>query len=343
MFLIYGAGGYTGRLIASELARRDHPMVLAGRSEAPLRDLPVHPGSTVRVFALDDSREVARGLEGVSAVLNAAGPFSRTALPLARACLARGVHYMDIAGEVAEHEALLALADEARAAGAMVLPGVGFGCVPTELAAVEAARRLGMQPERIVLAYETVGGASRGTLDTLLRIIHCPGVQRRDGALVATRPGAVRRKLDLGGGSALVVTNPWRADLISVFVSLGVANIETLATFPAAARFLMSWPRLTASRAGQALVERTIRTAPAVPSAQQLAAGSTRVLAQAFASDQVATVTLRGPEAYVFTARTAAALAERALQGAAIPGFVTPSMLLSWPALEALAGSEVGP
>ncbi|HEX2691080.1 MAG TPA: saccharopine dehydrogenase NADP-binding domain-containing protein [Kofleriaceae bacterium] len=337
MLMIYGAAGYTARLIVHELARRGTPSVIAGRDEAALRAAAI-PGE-IRTFGLADPSEIAAGLEGVTVLVNATGRYSTTALPLVRGCLARGIHYLDLAGEVPEHALLLGLADEARAAGVMLLPGVGFGVVPTELAAVEAAQRLGARPARLEIAYETVGGASRGTLETVLRQIHQAGVQRRGGELVAVRPGARRARLAFGAGhTALAITNPWRADLVSAFVSVGSPDIETLASFPATARFLMAWPRFTSSWLGRRLVERTIAGAPAGPSEAERAAGRTRVLVHAVDGARRVAVALHGPEAYDFTARTAAAIAARVLAGAAVPGFATPSMVLPWPQLLALEG-----
>ena len=70
-----------------------------------------------RIFDLDDANRVAEGLEGVSAVLHCAGPFSRTSGPLAAACLETRTHYLDITGEVEVFEALAARGGEAEEAG----------------------------------------------------------------------------------------------------------------------------------------------------------------------------------------------------------------------------------
>lgn len=332
--MIYGAAGYTARLIVQALADLGTTVVLGGRNAAALATAGL-PGPT-RIFEVEDA---ASNLDGITVVLNATGNFNATSMPLARACIARGVHYLDLAGEASEHLALLAIAGLARASGSMILPGAGFGVVPSELAAVEAARRLGSRPESLLIAYEIVGGASRGTLETVLRNIHRSGVQRRDGELVTTRPGARRARMAFGSGDeALVVTNPWRADLVSAFISVGSPAIETLATYPAAARFLMKWPRLAESWLGRKAVGRTIDRAPDGPTADERAAGRTRMRVEARAGERNVSVVLRGPEAYDFTARAAAAVATRVLGGATVPGFATPSAVLSWPQLLALDG-----
>src|ERR1700736_994826 len=98
-WLIYGATGYTGELIARHAAANaaQRP-ILAGRNRAAVERLASELGCAQRVFALDAPQQLARQLEGVRLVLNCAGPFVRTAEPLMDACLAAGAHYLDITG-----------------------------------------------------------------------------------------------------------------------------------------------------------------------------------------------------------------------------------------------------
>jgi short subunit dehydrogenase-like uncharacterized protein len=323
MLLVYGANGYSGALVSHELARRGIAHVVAGRRESEVLAHARAVGAESRVFAVEDAE---RGLAGATTVLNCAGPFARTAVPLAAACLRAGAHYLDLAGEVDEHLAIAALGDEARARGVMLLPGVGFGVVPTELAAARAAEALGHAPERIVTAFETRGGASKGTLATLLPALATVGVARRGGELVPWRPGE-RAEMDFGDGPIGVVSNPWRADLVAAHASTGAGEILTYATFPFAARFMMTSPRLMSSGFGRWIVARAIASAPAGPTDAELAKGSTRVLAVAEAQGRRAEVRVHGPEAYVFTARAAAECARRVLAGVVRPGFAPPSAL----------------
>src|SRR5947209_2367300 len=113
-FLIYGAYGYTGSLVAREAARRGLRPVLAGRGAEKVAALAAELRLEHRAFALDSPAAVAAGIGGVRAVLNCAGPFSRTARPLTDACLASGTHYLDITGEAALLEAQAARGAEAR-------------------------------------------------------------------------------------------------------------------------------------------------------------------------------------------------------------------------------------
>ena len=95
-FLIYGANGYTGELIAREAVRRGLRPVLSGRSAEKIAPLANELGLEARAFPLDRPR-----LDGIEAVLHCAGPFVHTSAPMVRACLDAGAHYLDITGEIA--------------------------------------------------------------------------------------------------------------------------------------------------------------------------------------------------------------------------------------------------
>src|SRR6266516_7689334 len=105
--MIYGANGYTGELIAREAVRRGHRPILAGRSAEKIEPLARELGCAWRAFPLDEPQ-----LREASLVLHCAGPFINTAMPMVRACLASGAHYLDITGEIEVFESIFALDDE---------------------------------------------------------------------------------------------------------------------------------------------------------------------------------------------------------------------------------------
>src|SRR5262245_25206431 len=111
-FLIYGANGYTGELIARRATAQGLRPILAGRSKT-VTALAGELSLEHRLFALDDPGAIDSGLQGVSVVLHCAGPFSRTFQPMADACLRMKVNYRDITGEIAVFEGLAARSDEA--------------------------------------------------------------------------------------------------------------------------------------------------------------------------------------------------------------------------------------
>src|SRR5688572_29198476 len=160
-WLIYGANGYTGKLIVAEAVKRGLKPVLAGRNTAAVRELAERYGLPARSFDLSNATTAASALSGVPLVLNCAGPFSQTAAPMLEACLASGAHYLDITGEIDVFAHCHAQDARARAAGIVVLPGAGFDVVPTDCLAAMLQRDLPTATS-LVLAFEAGGGPSPG-------------------------------------------------------------------------------------------------------------------------------------------------------------------------------------
>src|SRR6185437_12245027 len=112
-FLLYGANGYTGQLIARESVVRGQRPVLAGRNAEAVTALARQLGLESRIFSLDDTTATRNALNGMTAVLHCAGPFAHTARPMIDACLESHVHYLDITGEISVFEMAAARDTEA--------------------------------------------------------------------------------------------------------------------------------------------------------------------------------------------------------------------------------------
>src|ERR1700689_2904290 len=113
-WMIYGAYGYTGRLVAALATERGELPVIAGRAERRLRELGERFELEHRTATLADPAALRAALNGFDVVAHCAGPFSSTSEPMVDACLATGTHYLDITGEIDVLEAVLARDDEAR-------------------------------------------------------------------------------------------------------------------------------------------------------------------------------------------------------------------------------------
>jgi len=281
--LVYGATGYAGRLLLRRAVAQGLVPLGAGRDPQAVHRVADELAVDSRTADLADPAALARALHGVAVLVNCAGPFRATQQPLVDACLAAGVHYLDLAGEVPELLAVQGRDAAAREAGIMLLPGAGFGVVPTDCLAAHVAARL-PAATRLEIAYETVGGASRGTLGTVLPQLHRPGVRRHDGALVTRSPAAGQLRIDLGGGVRTAVTNPHRGDLVTAFSSTRVGDIETFTVFGAPLVAVMRAGRLAAplldSRGWQWALRRLLARLPDGPDDEALAAGSARVWAR---------------------------------------------------------------
>jgi len=326
--LLYGVTGYTGRLILAESLSRGLRPILGGRGQA-VRELADAHGLEARILGLDDPTALRRALAGVRAVLHAAGPFSRTSGPMADACLATGVHYLDITGEIGVFEALAARNDEARAAGVMLLPGVGFDVVPSDCLAAHLKRRL-PDAVRLTLAFQSTAGLSRGTATTMVENAGRGGAIRRGGAITPVPAAWKTIQLDLGKGPVEVTTIPW-GDVATAWYSTGIPNIEVYTRTTVAMRFALKASRhlgrLLASGPVQRLLKGRIRSRAPGPDESARARGSSRIRGEVVnAVGQRACARLTGPEGYTMTARTAVSALERVLADGATPGFRTPSL-----------------
>ena len=326
--LIYGATGYTGDLIAREAAARGYRPVLAGRNAATVAALAGPLGLAHRGFSLAEERALDAGLDGVTAVLHCAGPFSGTAAPMAAACLRRGAHYLDITGEIEVFERLRARDAEARAAGVMLLPGVGFDVVPSDCLAAHLKRRL-PGATHLALALLPSGRVSRGTAATMVEHAHRGGLVRREGALTPVPSGWKTRRADFGRGERTVITIPW-GDVSTAYYSTGIPNVAVYVSAPLVSSVALRAGRFLApvlrSRAVKSWLQRRIRRGPPGPTAEERARGRTVIWGEVTdGAGRRAASRLVGPEGYEMTVRTALAVVEKVLAGEAPPGFQTPS------------------
>lgn len=136
--VVYGATGFTGRLIAERFASLGlQRWAVAGRNRDKLEQLVAKlPGSKpeVVVAAMDRPEQLRAMCEGTRVVLSAAGPFTNFGEPLVGACIDSGTDYVDVAGD-AEFVRNLIERYHARAGerGVRVVPCCGFDSVPVDL------------------------------------------------------------------------------------------------------------------------------------------------------------------------------------------------------------------
>ena len=328
-FLIYGATGYTGSLIAREAAGRGLRPVLGGRSAEAVAALGAELGLEHRAFPLDSSAAIAAGVRGVRAVLNCAGPFSRTARPLADACLKTGTHYLDITGEAALLEAQAARDQEARAAGVVLLPGVGFDVVPSDCLAAHLKRRL-PTATRLALAFRSAGRLSRGTALTALEGVADGGLVRKNGVLTRVPAAWKTRAIDFGDGQPVkAITIPW-GDVATAYHSTGIPDVEVYLAAPwglrAAARLTRYAGWLVRRKVVQKWVGRRIRAGPPGPTADERRTNRCHLWgAVADPAGRTAVARQETPDGYDLTVQAALAAVSRVLAGAVPAGYHTPA------------------
>ncbi len=325
--LLYGSYGYTGNLIAREAVRRGLKPILAGRDAEKLEPQALRLGLEGRVFSLDNSERVAEQLDGVTAVLHCAGPFSKTAQPMAEACLRTGVHYLDITGEIGVFEALAGWDARAREAGVMLLPGVGFDVVPSDCLAAHLKKRL-PSAARLRLAFEGLGGVSRGTARTALESF-VGGAVRRDGDITTVPAAFKTRRVDFGEGPRQTVTIPW-GDVATAYHSTGIPDIEVYMAAPER----LVWALRASRYLGPLLykgpvrrfLEARIDRGPAGPDEATREGGRTLLWGEV--TDKAggrAEARMKTPEGYKLTVLTSLLVLEKVLAREVRVGFQTPA------------------
>src|SRR5580704_17490675 len=200
-WMVYGAYGYTGRLVAALATERGELPVIAGRDERRLRALGERFEREHRTVNLSDPPELRAVLKDIDVLAHCAGPFSSTSKPMVDASLATGTHYLDITGEIDVFEAVLARDDEARRAGVVLLPGGGFDVVPSDcLAALLVAALPGAA--RLELALRASGGVSPGTAKTAMESLGTAGRARVDGVIGPIPADRRQRRVAFADGRA---------------------------------------------------------------------------------------------------------------------------------------------
>jgi short subunit dehydrogenase-like uncharacterized protein len=337
-FLIYGANGYTGELIAREAARRGLQPILGGRSPEKIAALANELGLEARAFPLNQPR-----LDGIDAVLHCAGPFVHTSAPMVRACLDAGVHYLDITGELAVFEAIMARDDDAVRAGVSLIPGVGFDVVPTDCLAAMLAARLPNATELELAFYMPHAELSRGTMKTMIENIAEGGAIRRDGKIVRVPPAFDSKTIPFSCGPRMAMTIPW-GDVSTAFHSTGIPNIRvyTGASPKSIARMRRIRPLLPllgttpVKRLLQAFANR--RTGPG---AEHRASGRSYLWGRVANGSNEVTMTMTTPEGYAFTVLSALAAVEKLLSSPKRPGSFTTSKFFGAEFVTTIPGVEL--
>jgi short subunit dehydrogenase-like uncharacterized protein len=223
-WLIYGANGYTGKLVAQEAKRRRMTPILAARDERAVVALAEELDLPQRVFDLTDRAAISEALANVGIVVHCAGPFAATMKPMIDACLASRAHYLDVNSEIdafvhAEREGA-----RAKSAKIVVCPGVGFDVLPTDCLAACLKEAL-PDATHLALGFQGLKEMSPGTVRTSARELCRGGRVRENGTIVRIPLASRLREIDFGDGRKFAVAIPW-GDVATAYFTTGIPNIE---------------------------------------------------------------------------------------------------------------------
>ncbi|MFL6111347.1 MAG: saccharopine dehydrogenase family protein [Catenulispora sp.] len=309
-WLLYGATGRTGTLIAEEAVARGHRPLLAGRDPERLRRLAERLDLA---WVAGPAAESARLIGDVSLVLLTAGPFGATAPAVLRACLDAGVHYLDIANEIPVVTATLAADEEARRRGITVLPAVGFGTVASDGLARYVADQVPGAVRLDLAVLPGTDGSSAGAKASTMLALAGGGRTRHDGRLLRTRLGAGSRRQHTPIGERTLVPVP-TGDLVVTGHTTGIPDISVsfpVPMPPLAAKLAMPVLPMLAWAAGKL----PQRATPSGTATKAPAAVNSYLWAQATAADgRTAQAWVRTGEGYAYTARSAVLAVEATLR-----------------------------
>ena len=228
LIAVVGAAGHTGRFVVKELRRRGMIPILIGRDAHKLILVRDGDGEMVRTAQMDDAASLNAALRGASAVINCAGPFFDTALPVIDAALRAGIHYLDVSAEQVTVQTIMeARHDAAVRAGVTLLPAAAFYGGLADLLATSAANGATHLDEITVAVgldswHPTEGTRITGARNTAKRLI------QKDGILVPVNAAQPHRHWVFPAplGEQEMVMVPF-SEMITLTGHLNVSSIES--------------------------------------------------------------------------------------------------------------------
>jgi len=174
--VIFGATGFTGRLVADYIKATGEPVrwAIAGRNQQKLEALGL--GVPILIADAHDRASLDRVARATKVVCTTVGPFAKYGSDLVAACADAGTHYCDLTAEVHwMREMIDRHHDRAHATGARIVHACGFDSIPSDLGAYctqrEMIARYGAPAHEVTALFgETSGGMSGGTAASALEI-----------------------------------------------------------------------------------------------------------------------------------------------------------------------------
>ena len=327
--LIYGANGFTGQLVAREVAERGLKAVLAGRNAERLAAVARAVKLPWRVVGLTDRGPLDEALADVAVVLNLAGPFRSTAAPMVNACLRTRTHYLDIGGDIDTFRQLDNRASAAIKQGVMLMPGVGFTILASDFLAGYVKDKLMPDAHQLRIAFSRVDFLSRGSIRTMVDSVREGVLIRRNGHLESVPVGQLERTFDFGEGER-ICTATRLADPLTGFMTTHVPNIEAYVEVGALDRILYQagstfalplqlspWRQLLAMQ---------VSAWPEGPSPEDRQKMKQTIVIEAEdAYRNQVSVRFKASDCYEFSAASAVTVAALVQEGQILSGFQTPA------------------
>ena len=328
-FLLYGANGYTGELIARYASQYGLMPILAGRRKEVIAPIAEKLGFPYQIIDLNDTVALEGALANCKLVLHAAGPFEFTAKQMVEACLRTRTNYIDINGDIAVFEMLKKYDAAAKNSGIMIMPGAGFDVVPTDCLALFLKKKLNDAID-LKIAFATLGGSiSHGTASTMVSRLGEGAAVRRNGSIVSTPLGKNGMWIDFGKKSLFVMSIPW-GDISTAHFTTGIPNIETYVGIkPSVYRVLKLQPVfnwLLRTSFVRSYIKRRIDKRPAGPTDEERSKASSLIWGQVTNNKgEKVTARMSGPDGYTLTVHASLLICQKILEGNFKAGYQTPA------------------
>ncbi len=327
--LIYGANGYTGRLIVDEAIKQGIKPTIAGRNKDEIKQLAEEKSLEYAVFSLNDKSLLIKVLQNHKIVIHCAGPFVHTASAMAKACIETKTHYLDITGELQVFEQLNAMNDQAKDAGIMLMPGAGFDVVPSDCLAVHLKSKMPDATD-LILAFTSVGGSlSRGTAKTMVEKSHEGQWVRVNGKLESKAMGSSVTHIDFGEFKQDAVGISW-GDIATAYYSTGIPNIEVFTGSDQSQIKKLKWMGRLSFLLGfqwvKNFLKKQIDKKPPGPSLKKREKGKMYLWGKVANGDQTIEARLVTPNGYTLTALSTILIASKIHKVNFKSGYQTPAM-----------------
>jgi short subunit dehydrogenase-like uncharacterized protein len=326
--LIYGAYGYTGRLIIDECLSKGLKPLIAGRNKKKLEDIANAKGLEFDAFDINEKDKLESWLQKGTVVIHCGGPFIHTAKQMVEACLKTNTHYLDITGEYQVFDLIQAYSDQAKERGLMLLPGAGFDVVPSDCLAAHLKEKMS-DATHLELAFVSKGGRlSRGTTKTMIENLGDPQVYRVDGKYAKATMGKRTKEIDYGAFKQLSMAISW-GDISTAYFSTGIPNIEvysgTTQDQLSKVRKLGWFGFLVKMSFVKRLMMKQVDKKKDGPSDEKREAAQMYLWGKVSNGKDTTEARLTTPNGYSLTAKTSVLIADKILNGQFSSGYQTPS------------------
>jgi short subunit dehydrogenase-like uncharacterized protein len=319
--MIYGATGYSGRLLVQNAKEYSLNVIIAGRNETKLKLLSDQTKYKYRVFSLTDSETIEKAIADMDIILNVAGPLIDNLPLFVECCIKLKKHFIDLAMDPNQ---LTKYDDPAKKNNVMILSGAGHACLPVDCMAGFLHEKM---PDAEMLTIYISGWniVSRGTAKGGIALLKYGIHHRKNGKFVKIKNFSFH-KMPINDSMKIFAPSGFGVALLAF--STGIPTIESYAEVTPAIKPLLfiqkrlSW--LFTFPFMQKLLENKINDLPEGPTEAERKSGHIEYYAEIKnKKGATLTATLTTPEAYTTTFLTTLKTLKN-IEDRLNPGFQTP-------------------